>query len=96
MINRYIFEKGKTVVLLDDNIDKYVGKNVKLRSPMTCSMKNGVCYKCCDYIWELKNLQILNVVPASISSTILMTSMKAFHGTKVNIYEIKSLNMFIY
>ena len=45
-ISRNIVVNDELVTLTEDNIAKYNGKKVKLRSPMTSSTKNGLCYKC--------------------------------------------------
>jgi len=92
---RNIVDGEKLVVLTNENISKYINKTVQMRSPMLCESKTGFCYKCCSYIWEIKELDVLNVIPISISSTIMMLSMKKQHGIKQSIMEITSLNEFI-
>lgn len=96
IIYRNIIENGKTILITKDNVDKYVGKTVILRSPMKCKIKNNYCYKCCDHIWKVKNLKLLNTVPLAITSTIMMLSMKAMHGTKTSFFEITSLDDFLF
>jgi len=92
---RNIITNDGTVTLTNSNINKYLNTDVNMRSPQLCESKGGYCYKCCSYIWELKQLDILNVVPVSISSTIMMLSMAKMHGTKQKASIIDSLNQFI-
>lgn len=42
---RYILDSSKLVLLTDENIDKYVGKPVLMRSPMFCK-GDKICNKC--------------------------------------------------
>jgi len=96
LINRYIIEDNKTILVTKDIISKYINKTVTLRSPMTCAVKDGnYCYKCCDYLWEIKKLKLLNVIPVKISSSIMMLSMKSMHGTKTSFYQIDKLDKFL-
>ena len=52
-IYRYIVENGKIIQLTSDNINKYIGKTVNMRTPMYCvgTGKNKcLCNKCAgDY-----------------------------------------------
>ena len=95
ILYRHLIEDDKLILLTNNNINKYIGKTIKLRSPQTCETKGGYCYKCGSYIWELKKLDVLNVVPISISSTLMMIDMKKMHTLKVNTYQIDNLNDFI-
>jgi len=94
-LSRTIIDKGKLTLLTSDNIDSYVGKTVKLRSPMYCQAKNGYCYTCMDSRFRDIGLKRLNISPINISSTILNISMKSMHGTKIEIHRLDDLNMFI-
>jgi len=96
ILYRYILDNnGKSILLTENNIDQYIGKTIKLRSPMTCETKNGLCYKCCDYLWEIKRMKVISTIPVAISSTLMMLSMKSMHGTKVSHYEIENLDEFL-
>lgn len=92
---RTIIDKGKLVLLTDSNIGSYVGKDIKLRSPMYCQAKFGYCYTCMDARFKDIGLKMLNISPINISSTILGISMKSMHGTKIEILKLTDLNTFI-
>jgi hypothetical protein len=100
LVFRHILENGKTILLNRDNIDKYVGKTIYLRSPMYCKEKNGVCKKCADFKYtqrsfkENDNLSI-TMEQTDIGSAILTDSMKAMHGKKTEVLEIKDLNLYL-
>ena len=90
--NRNIIEKGELVKLTKDNIEKYIGKNILVRSPMYCSSMNGYCYACMDTRFEDAGIKLMNIHPLGISSTILKLSLKSMHGTKASILNIDNLN----
>lgn len=91
-IYRYIVENGKLILLDDKNIDKYIGKEVKMRSPMYCIGKK-LCNKCAGEMYYKLNIENIGLTAARVSSTLLNLSMKKFHDstaqiTKININDI--------
>ena len=60
-IYRYIMIMGKPVLLTSENIKKYVGKTVEMRSPMTCiKTENGELCNICggDFYYMVDNKAI--------------------------------------
>jgi hypothetical protein len=100
LIFRYILENNQTTLLTRDNIDKYMGKTISLRSPMYCKQKTGVCKKCADHKYtqrsfkEDDNLSV-TMEETDIGSAILTDSMKAMHGKKTEILKIEDLNIYL-
>lgn len=45
-VGKFISEKGKLVELTYSNLQNYLGKVVKLRSPITCRHTDGCCHAC--------------------------------------------------
>ena len=69
-INRYVLDgNGKLVLLTNENIDSYTGKEVKLRSPMYCKSEH-ICSKCAGelfYKMGVKNVRIAERCYGSVS-----------------------------
>jgi hypothetical protein len=100
LINKVLYRNiidnsGKIITLTPKIINKYIGKKIKLRSVMTCKVKNYYCFTCADKKYELLNRRMLNLEPIAISSNLMYLYMKSFHGTKVDLYELDSLNEFV-
>lgn len=80
-VGYYIIEGGKTVALTDDNISKYVGKKVVLRSPMLCRTEGaGYCAKCMGDS-NAKFPLSLGTQASDVGSMMLYIFMKKAHGT---------------
>ena len=57
ILYRYIIERGKKVLLTKENIDNYIGKKVKLRSPMYCT-NDKICNICAGELYGEDMLDI--------------------------------------
>ena len=84
---RYIIENGKLVLLDDDNIDKYIGKEVKMRSVMYC-IGDKICRTCLGLMYEKLGITNVGLTTAKVSSSLLNLSMKKFHDTSSKISKI--------
>lgn len=84
---RYIIEGNKLVLLDDTNIDKYVGRTVKMRSPMYCIGKK-LCRKCAGVIHEKLDIENIGLTSTKVASTLLNLSMKKFHDTSAKMNEV--------
>ena len=88
---RYIIEGNKLVMLDDDNIKNYIGKEVKLRSPMFCigvGKDKCLCNKCAgDFYYKIgkKNIGLLCSRPAETTKRL---GMKKFHSNLIENYQI--------
>ena len=81
---RYIkTDDGKLVRLTDENKDKFIGKTVKMRSPLFCCGED-YCNICAgDYFYELGVTNIGNCSTRA-SSTMMQKSLKAMHDISLN------------
>ena len=88
-----ITEKG-LVPLTEDNHSKYVGKRVKMRSPMCC-LNTKFCSACAGrrpYILEMPYIGLqLNTIP----NRFLEAGMKRFHVSKIEIDDIDPNSLLI-
>ena len=89
---RYVIDGGKLVMLDKNNIDKYVGKEIKLRSPKYCIGKK-VCMKCAGDMYDKLQIKNVGLTASRVSSTLLNLSMKKFHNTTASIYELDTNNL---
>ena len=86
---RYVIDGNKLVLLDEKNINKYVGKEIKLRSPMYCIGKK-LCRTCAGLMYEKLQIDNIGLTAARVSSTLLNLSMKKFHDTSTRLSQIKT------
>lgn len=73
---------GKLILLDADNIDQYIGKKVKLRSPLYCT-SDKICSKCAGELYYKLNMNNVGLIADRIASTIMQRSMKQFHDSTI-------------
>ena len=83
LVYRYIVEGSKLVFIDDDNVDKYIGKEIKLRSPMYCIGKK-LCNKCAGDMYYKLGLTNIGLTATKVSSSLLNLSQKSFHDSTVS------------
>ena len=78
----YIKEGSKLIELTSENLDKYIGKTVKVRFASLCEFKHGVkCHKCMGNAWFRLGKSNAGVSTPKVPSTLKNISMKAFHDS---------------
>lgn len=77
-VGRNIMDHGKLVMLTDDNIKSYVGKEIHLRSPMYCH-HDKICRACAG---NYKNT-FIGLDSSKISTTLTRLNMKKFHDNVI-------------
>lgn len=87
---RWIKENGKLKLLDNKNIDSYVGKTVKMRTPLFCKNKQGICSVCAGKIYEKLGIENMGLTTAKVSSTMSNASMKKFHDAIVKTSTLKA------
>lgn len=91
----YIIEGQKLVELNSENIDKYVGKEVKMRYASMCKAPVGcICNKCAgNFFYKLGNIRNVGLATQQIPAKIKLISMKLFHDDQVNLITLgKEIN----
>jgi hypothetical protein len=90
----YRFIKGKdddNLILLDpDTIGKYIGKTVKMRSPMYCK-GDKICNHCAGDLFRRLNLNNAGLMANRASSTLQSKSMKQFHDSTIKVSQLSYL-----
>lgn len=83
LIGRYIVDTKPVLISNIEQASEYIGKNLKVRSPMYCRLKgdgNSRCRICCGE--NLFKFPTGFAIPATeVSGILLYASMKAMHGT---------------
>ena len=91
---RYIIVNKKVVYLDESNIDKYVGKQLELRSPMGC-IGDKICNVCAgDFYYKIENYAI-GMAASKIATTLTNLNMKKFHNNVIKYKRIDSKKMLI-
>ena len=85
---RYIIENGKLVMLTNENMDKYIGKVVKMRSIMYCGADYGVCLACAGRLYERLQIDNIGLTATTLTGSLLNLKMKSFHDTSVKVNKI--------
>ena len=85
---RYIVEDdGSLTCLTPEKIDKYVGKRVKMRSPMYCIGKH-LCSKCAGEYYYKLGKQSIGLTSTRVATTCTRLNMKKFHENLVKSQKI--------
>lgn len=84
---RYMVEKGKNILLDTKNIDKYVGKKIRLRSPMYCK-GDKLCSICAGTLFYKIGIKNIGLTTIKMATSLLNLSMKNFHDTTIRVYDI--------
>lgn len=90
LVNRYIRDKGWTLITSDVVAKTYIGKIVELRSTMYCTAPgNSVCYACMSENYKGNETGVTNLA-ANISNVLLTAFLQATHG---GIVETATINI---
>lgn len=88
-LNRYIVENGKLIELTEDNIDRYLDRDVKMRSPLFCKCEEPYyCNKCLGNQPYLLGLEHFGLAISRIPNKLLNLSMKKFHDLTIKTKKI--------
>ena len=86
LLGKYVVNAGQTFFLSRQNIEKYIGSTVQLRSPLTCRYTDGICHICGGrltyYIPPHTAIGIASTVEYMASVAQLVLSAKHFAVTK--------------
>ena len=95
---RYIVENGKLVELTKDNIGSYVGKKVKLRSPMYCKgtqSQHCMCAKCFGtYYYKIGKTNV-GLLSAVLGGSLTQGQLQKFHQNLISSKQLDIDDMLI-
>lgn len=89
---RYISEGDADILLTPDNIDKYVGKTVKMYSPIFCTLPDKICKRCAGTIYEQLNSRQIGIIAAQAIAEFGYTGMlKSMHtGARAKLVKVSA------
>ena len=64
-----------------DNANKFLGKEVIIRSPMFCK-SNNICSVCAGRRFYIMGIKNIGLTTGRVTNTLLNASMKNFHNAK--------------
>lgn len=91
---RYIQEGGKAICLTPEDMPKYIGKTVKLRSPMYC-LGDKICNICAGELNYKLGMLNAGLGCAKLGTTLVNLGMKKFHISTLKSNQIDVDNMLI-
>ena len=90
----YILD-GKKLILLDEsNIDKYMGKVLKRRSPLFCT-SDKICNKCAGERFNYFDLYNAGSTTVKMPNGLMNKNMKRFHVAKIVLDEVDPSSLLI-
>ena len=94
-IGRYIIHPTEDICITEDNVSKYIDKQILIRSPMYCKSKTGYCEKCAGKLFTSLDLKAISMEIVDITSTFVTQALKSMHGTAISIDTIKFEDYFV-
>lgn len=95
-LGRYVVvSPGKYDMLTKENLSKYVGKTVTLRSPMYCNTIGGLCYTCAGEYFSKLDTEAIGILGVMIGSKFTSISMKSMHFSGISSTTVKDINDYI-
>jgi len=88
LVDRYMLDGNKSVLLTADNIDKYLDKEIIIRSPMYCKIQGSKFCKKCAGVKLSNTPDGIPLLMTGIGGTLLNMMMKKMHGS-----ELKTINV---
>jgi len=86
---------GSTTLLNDDTYDKYIGKDVTVRTPGYCQAQTGFCTKCFGKVFETLGQTAFAPVANDLGRNLLVASLKQMHGRSHSTVDVSSLNSYL-
>ena len=79
----YIVDGNKLVELTSQNMDQYIGKEVKFRYSIYCEDKEHICHKCSGNLFHRLGISAVGIASYAMCSQVKLKSMKAFHDSTI-------------
>ena len=94
-LGRTMIDRGKRILLTNDNMATYDKKIVEVLSPKTCKNKGGLCYVCCGETFRNLQVKVASVLASELSGAMLSFSMANMHGTIVEVLDFDYEKFFV-
>lgn len=91
----YVIEGSKLIELTKDEMNKRIGKTVKMRFSSMCEAPEGhFCHKCAGNAFYRLGIMNVGTATPQLMSRIKNISMKSFHNSQIKLHEIDVDAMF--
>ena len=84
----YVVEGNTLTEITSKNMNKFIGKTVKLRFSALCESKEGICSKCAGSLFNRINITNVGIATYNMASVMKNISMKSFHDSTVKIQKM--------
>lgn len=81
---RFVLDGGKLVELTNDNIDKYTGRPIQMRSPMFCK-GDILCEHCAGTLFKRIDVKNVGFICFNLTGNLMNLSMKKMHDSSVTV-----------
>ena len=81
---RFVLDGGKLVELTNDNIDKYTGRHIQMRSPMFCK-GDILCEHCAGTLFKRIDVKNVGFICFNLTGNLMNLSMKKMHDSSVTV-----------
>lgn len=82
-------------LLTADAMPKYIGKTVRIRSPLHCLTNPGFCYKCCGEKAKKRAVKAIGLDGINFTGKLTQTAMDAMHVSSMQSIEISDISEFL-
>jgi hypothetical protein len=86
-VGRYVLDGGKLVIIDENNLSKFVNKEVMMRSPMYCK-GDQICNKCAGELFYKLGMKNAGLLSSTLSGSLMNLAMKKFHNTSLKFSKI--------
>lgn len=92
----YVIEPDGTNTLLSESTyERFVGKDVIVRTPGYCQSTKGFCAKCFGKVFETLGQKAFGPVANNLARTLLTNSLKAMHGKSHSTADVSDINRYL-
>lgn len=92
----YVIEPdGSNTLLTDDTYDKYVDKDIVIRTPGYCQEKQGFCAKCFGKVFETLGQTAFAPIANDFARNQTTAALKQMHGRSHSTADVSNINKFL-
>ena len=88
----YYLKDGKLTRIEPDDLQRLIGKTIKMRSPLFCKSKGAICNKCIGDSYYILNISNIGLTAGTPPNACLNKSMKAMHDISIKTFDIDIKN----
>lgn len=81
-------DKNALIEITPETAAEFKGRVVKLRSPLFCGGKDGICSRCAGTMYYRMGVKNIGLLAGRIGTTLMNASLKAFHDSSLKMKRI--------